>query len=135
MRKKLNIIIIILAYGLNFAHDFQIHEHHEQDFFRISHHQVTEHFHDSLAECDHSESESNGLPFQHCHIEHAHDNVLLRNTQSSIHISDFAESSEKFYCFQPNVFDLKEIFSINSKNTYQAFTGLSLCLRSPPSVS
>jgi hypothetical protein len=135
MIKKLNIILIILAYGLNFAHDVQLHVHHAPDLFCNSHKQTIQHFHDILTECQHNDDESHKLPIQHCHLEHAHENVILRNVQNYISNSDFAKPVHSNYCFLNSENREFNYFQPQNDLYYKTIDCLSFSLRAPPDFS
>ncbi|MBM2814581.1 MAG: hypothetical protein HW421_1343 [Ignavibacteria bacterium] len=120
---------------LNFIHDVQLHEHHEEALSGLVNHRAIEHLHDIFTGCHHSESENQELPFKHCHLQQAHFNLQLKNSPTSSLISDISQTFETIYCYQPLENYLKEYIPKNEGNNYHPFIGLSLFLRAPPKIS
>jgi hypothetical protein len=135
MRKKINIIFIIVAYLLNIAHYVQNHEHNGDVLSGIAIQHFFTHLHDGVSNCDLTEHEGQELPFNHCHLQHAHDNILVRNSQTSIQFSDLSEAYYSIYCLQLPEYSFNELYQRNDGNNFQVFIGNSLCLRAPPTLS
>jgi hypothetical protein len=135
LKNRINIIFLILAFTLNFAHDILLHEHHEHDLFSISHTQSQQHFHDNNTECSHSENEEQELPFQHRHLEHGHDNVLLRNTQISIDNTYYSEYIHSVFSLQDLDINQFDYFQTDKDISYHKIIFLSISLRAPPTIS
>jgi len=134
MRRNIKIVLLILSYAINFAHDLQMHEHIDRSTANSSHNGI-EHFHALGSYCNLSKNEPHEQPFRHCHLEHSHEDVLLRNSIKSSLNSVTAEIFDYSYFFQPPINLLTDYIQNNERNHYQSFNDFSLYLRAPPEFS
>ncbi|GAB1370262.1 hypothetical protein MASR1M45_03220 [Candidatus Kapaibacterium sp.] len=144
MKSKIKILLMVLAYVLNFAHELQPHEHHlaeccETIFTSVIKHtqsnQTDHHNHDNEADEHENGHKDHSLPFPHSHYFQQGGYVQIRIIQTSIIISDISETFDTTYCFRPPEPILIEIIQPDEKNFYQICIGSSLSLRAPPVLS
>ncbi len=144
MRCKIKILLLIIAYVLNFAHEFQTHEHLANSLpdsipskisLQVETQKTTHHRHNTESDEYEKGQDENSLPFSHSHSFHSHGLVLVRVIQSSIVISDISGTCETIFCFSPPKLQKKDFFLTDEKNFYQTCIGSSLSPRAPPFYS
>jgi len=135
MGSKIKILLMVLAYALNFAHELQIHDHHSVSDPTSINQQSVKHFHDSKSICRQTDNESKDIPFTHCHIEHAYPYTRYVNIETSLSTIDISiliddiNSSYKFA--KPRIIPIQHFHSC----FYQNIISTSQGLRAPPTIS
>ena len=135
MLNKIKILLMILTYGLNLFHDFQIHDHHHSSESFCVNQESSVHDHDNNAICQHKDKDGQELPFLYCRINHSVIYTRYFKTQAT-------ESSYNNLFIHGNAikFDNYEFKSVNwinqnSSFNFHNFSGFSAGLRAPPTLS
>lgn len=144
MKGKIKILIVIFAYMLNFAHDFQPHEHSvDGQIYFVNKFSIFQHHHDE-SESDHhhhehnnsdnSNSEDRNLPFNHHHINQSHDKYQIRYTVNNIQVLKFSWLVENDYIFKSTNRISKDIIIFDIIQLFRSIIGANACLRAPPVI-